>query len=61
MGQIVDGFMEFYHDIMNSEERKISWSKFMSSVKSQLIEDNYSTKTKLISESVVNKLIQVWE
>jgi len=59
--QIVDGFTYFYHDVTDSEEREIPWTKFQKIMKGLKLEKSISIRTKIISENDLNKLKPHWK
>lgn len=59
--QVVDGFTYFYHDNRNSEESKISWTKFQAFLKTIVLEKNITTRSKTILENDVKKLKPLWK
>ena len=59
--QIINDYVFFYHDDRNSEETKISWSKFQRIVKKVIPEKLINTRTINISEEDVNKILREWK
>ncbi len=59
--EVVDGFSYFYHDIRNSEERKVSWTMFKAFLKTNTLENRFTTRSKNILENDIVKLKPLWK
>ncbi len=59
--EAVDGYTYFYHDNTDSEERKISWTKFQSFLKVTALETNMTNRIKVVSENDIQKLKTLWD
>jgi hypothetical protein len=58
--QVIDGFVYFFHDCRDSENKKVGWTRFQSFTKRFKFDTPITGRTKSISGKDIENLMPLW-